>query len=917
MRVLPIVLVCLAIAMLFVAGGSARSIVVPDFRNISVMDNRTLADELYEAYNTTPRLPNAPLEGAGPDAEIQSVNLLPFIPNVPSERNQGSTGTCWVWGHTGLLEGSHGYENGYLERLSTQYLVSRRVPYAGGGGMTGDFVNFYNSVGFAIPWNNTNASWQDGGCGKSGPTNVSYTDISTIPQFTLNGPIVPWVIMTTDDDEASQAQAVANIKASLNAGSPVYLAFYGERSYMNNFQYFWGNNASSLIYDFSSFGGVDADGSENVPGHGVTVVGYYDDGNPATSYWECLNSWYCPAGRPLGTFRIKMYMDYNAEIDPGLFYYNVPVTTWWTFTYGEDYNDRKAFVQESALPRAINISWQAREPATGNTTVVFDVTDWGYPTWGQFLFGDSASGEFNEPVVPKLGETHHLFSHSYTPGTYTPTYTSANANGTSAPFSYGNLVIDGIPPVAVFSYQNPSYCPWNEPEPSPKQFRVRFTDASHFVPTAWTWNFGDGSPEDHRRNPAHVYTAPGRYTVTLTAGNSYGTATTSRKIRVALETNCAHLVEGETRENRYAWYSFREPGEPRPCAEIVLRDLIASRIPVNLRASAVRQIEAIPVSAYIAGSALGAGRPDGGTVATDIIAGALPTPKLSLTELTLKPGVKKNVKASVETNGMAAGDYTFNVLVLDQKSKKTLYKVPVYFSINSSSRLQVTPPDQDMGTLTLESQKAGQFTLANPGNVKLTGHITAPPECVFPDYAGSSDFDFDVAEGGTLPVTFKVDTAYLGDLGFSGPASMRILADTNDPITPLREFPVNYTLNAPVAQFVSTNITDSIFMTEESPLTVNVTVRNVGPAPWDSTYTLGAPAFGDGRLFVRANADSAGPVGVGQNATYNMTLYPPPGTEDPYYRDYVLSFEMFYPDAYGNPVYFGSPIFRDVYFGPG
>ncbi len=50
---------------------------------------------------------------------------------------------------------------------------------------------------------------------------------------------------------------------------------------------------------------------------------------------------------------------------------------------------------------------------------------------------------------------------------------------------------------------------------------VQFTDTSTGSPTAWAWTFGDGGTSSEQ-NPQHTYTAPGLYTVTLTATNEYG-----------------------------------------------------------------------------------------------------------------------------------------------------------------------------------------------------------------------------------------------------------------------------------------------------------------------------------------------------------------------------------------------------------
>ncbi|HSD78014.1 MAG TPA: DNRLRE domain-containing protein, partial [Solirubrobacteraceae bacterium] len=51
---------------------------------------------------------------------------------------------------------------------------------------------------------------------------------------------------------------------------------------------------------------------------------------------------------------------------------------------------------------------------------------------------------------------------------------------------------------------------------------VQFTDTSTGGPTAWSWDFGDGSPASSEQNPAHVYTEAGTYTVSLTASNASG-----------------------------------------------------------------------------------------------------------------------------------------------------------------------------------------------------------------------------------------------------------------------------------------------------------------------------------------------------------------------------------------------------------
>ncbi|ACL17224.1 PKD domain-containing protein [Methanosphaerula palustris] len=52
-------------------------------------------------------------------------------------------------------------------------------------------------------------------------------------------------------------------------------------------------------------------------------------------------------------------------------------------------------------------------------------------------------------------------------------------------------------------------------------YSVRFLDQSAGSPTAWTWDFGDGSTSTEQ-NPTHIYNQTGAYNVALTASNGWG-----------------------------------------------------------------------------------------------------------------------------------------------------------------------------------------------------------------------------------------------------------------------------------------------------------------------------------------------------------------------------------------------------------
>ncbi len=63
-----------------------------------------------------------------------------------------------------------------------------------------------------------------------------------------------------------------------------------------------------------------------------------------------------------------------------------------------------------------------------------------------------------------------------------------------------------------------------------------FIDRSTGVPTAWIWDFGDGSTSTVAR-PTHTYTTAGIYSVTLTVTNATGTATTTQPNLVNVAVN--------------------------------------------------------------------------------------------------------------------------------------------------------------------------------------------------------------------------------------------------------------------------------------------------------------------------------------------------------------------------------------------
>ncbi len=115
-------------------------------------------------------------------------------------------------------------------------------------------------------------------------------------------------------------------------------------------------------------------------------------------------------------------------------------------------------------------------------------------------FGDGGTATTQNPT--------HVFN---TPGTYTVTLTAISASCNDAETKTNYITVTGAPTANFTATPIAGNAP----------LTVNFTDQSTNNPTAWSWNFGDGG-NSTAKNPSRQYTAPGTYTVTLTATNACG-----------------------------------------------------------------------------------------------------------------------------------------------------------------------------------------------------------------------------------------------------------------------------------------------------------------------------------------------------------------------------------------------------------
>jgi PKD repeat protein len=138
--------------------------------------------------------------------------------------------------------------------------------------------------------------------------------------------------------------------------------------------------------------------------------------------------------------------------------------------------------------------------------VAFADQSTGSPTSWSWDFGDGGSSTQQNP------------QHTYAvAGTYSVKLTATNAAGSSSKTKIVT-VSQGDPPTADFSFQVTG-------------LSVVFADQSTGSPTAWSWDFGDGS-KSTQQSPSHTYTKAGTYAVVLTASNAAGSNSKTKLVTV-------------------------------------------------------------------------------------------------------------------------------------------------------------------------------------------------------------------------------------------------------------------------------------------------------------------------------------------------------------------------------------------------
>jgi PKD repeat protein len=238
----------------------------------------------------------------------------------------------------------------------------------------------------------------------------------------------------------------------------------------------------------------DVDFCANVTyGPAPLAVQFYDlsTGNPTTWLWDFGDNTTSTLKNP-----------YHIYQNPGNYYVTLTVTN----THGSDTERRGPVTVNIGCSPIVTAQFQA-DIIQGSAPITIQFSDRsnGYPTQWFWDFGDGTTSILPNPV------------HAYqTPGTYSVSLSVFNACGGDQERKENYIIVQpGLPvsaPVADFQVNITSgFVP----------LTVQFSDRSSGNPTAWLWDFGDGSTSTEQ-NPTHTYRVPGFYTILLTSANIYG-----------------------------------------------------------------------------------------------------------------------------------------------------------------------------------------------------------------------------------------------------------------------------------------------------------------------------------------------------------------------------------------------------------
>jgi len=493
--------------------------------------DRDTIDEWIEGYNA---LRVATIEESALKAGVASFegshSMLDWVPYVPEERHQGSCGNCWVWAGTGCMEIAHLIENDVHDRLSIQFFNSAYgegdgADYACCGGWLGPFADAY-SGGFAVPWDNFNANWQDGNTKCGGSTNVPAASIVVTPRYNISYAEA----FRIETHGVGQATAIASIKDFLQNNQPLYFSFQlPNDAAWSSFKDFWKYQTEDVVWsDFYCGTDYNHDPGEG-GGHGVLCVGYNDEEGTAKDYWIMLNSWGTAHEgiRPNGVFRVPMNIDYDCQL-PDL------------SGLHDDYSLNWLILEVDFANSAPKADANGPYTATEGAEITFDASgSWdpdGHPLMYRWDFEDNGTWDTPWSYSP---EAKHVWCDDHTGKARVEVWESTTDEQLKAR-STADVIVTNVAPVVNAGPDK------TVNEGDTVHFIVSVYDPGHCDTWTYDWDFGDGNTSSGTMFPKHVYGDDGVYTATLTVTDDDGGVGTD-DLAVTVN-NVAPTIEADSME---------------------------------------------------------------------------------------------------------------------------------------------------------------------------------------------------------------------------------------------------------------------------------------------------------------------------------------------------------------------------------
>ncbi|WP_292754764.1 PKD domain-containing protein, partial [Methanobacterium sp.] len=178
---------------------------------------------------------------------------------------------------------------------------------------------------------------------------------------------------------------------------------------------------------------------------------------------------------------------------------------------------------------------QTTRPAPGGWQPLYSGQDTSDPSTAEYLMfidlyvGNLRSGLAQAPIDNGAVKVEYTLNNMYTTASFNAyAWTGASFQGTG--INWCSPIINNANPCVVtvnYAPETPVANFTADKTSGSDSLTVKFTDSSSNYPTSWTWDFGDGTTSTEQ-NPTHTYSAPGTYTVKLTATNLAGSDTMTK-----------------------------------------------------------------------------------------------------------------------------------------------------------------------------------------------------------------------------------------------------------------------------------------------------------------------------------------------------------------------------------------------------